>query len=207
MKKQIIFSTLLLFNVGLIMVDHIHFQYNGILFGLLLLSLAAMISEDYVKSAIYFTVLLHMKHIFIYFAPAYFLYLLRSYCFSGGAGGSAVARIMKLGAVVVGISGLSFGPFYDQIPQLLARLFPFKRGLSHAYWAPNFWALYNFADKTAAILLQRKSAGGGTTTSSGLVQTFDHEVLPNITPFITFVLTGVMMVPCLVKLLILSGNR
>ena len=100
--------------------------------------------------AFIFAVLLCLKHIYLYLAPAYFVYLLRVYCLDE----KFVFRIRfgqstKLALVLVAVFGAAFGPFWtlDQINQVVARLFPFARGLCHAYWAPNIWALYSFSDR------------------------------------------------------------
>lgn len=61
-------------------------------------------------------------------------------------------RLVELGLLVTSIFALSFGPFLlasgpDGIRQIISRLFPFQRGLNHAYWAPNVWALVSAVDR------------------------------------------------------------
>ncbi|XP_073404746.1 dolichyl pyrophosphate Glc1Man9GlcNAc2 alpha-1,3-glucosyltransferase isoform X1 [Dendrobates tinctorius] len=208
-RPVFILAVLLLWNFGLLIVDHIHFQYNGFLSGIMLLSIARMFQKRHLESALLFAVLLNFKHIYLYIAPAYGVYLLRSYCFTvNNPDGSVrwrsfgLLRFLALAVIVLLVFAVSFGPFIylGQLPQVLSRLFPFKRGLCHAYWAPNFWALYNGADKALSVigikmqLLSPSSVRTGSMTR-GLVQEFEHSVLPSITPLTTLILTLISILP------------
>lgn len=140
-----------LLSPGLLIIDHVHFQYNGFLYGLLIFSIVcARKQSSMLYSGIIFATLLCLKHIYLYLAPAYFVYLLRAYCLDP----KSVFRprflnTIKLGASIIFIFLTAFGPFVylGQLDQLKSRLFPFSRGLCHAYWAPNVWALYSFMDR------------------------------------------------------------
>ncbi len=129
------------------------------MYGVLIASLVlAREKSGYLASGLVFAALLCMKHIYLYLAPAYFVYLLRVYCLSP----KSIFRIqflncVKLGAGILSVFGAAFGPFAikGQIPQILSRLFPFSRGLCHAYWAPNVWAMYSFTDR--ALIYGKKS--------------------------------------------------
>jgi alpha-1,3-glucosyltransferase len=151
-KKQSHAAALsVLLSPGLLIIDHIHFQYNGFLYGILILSIVfARKTNGLLASGIIFAALLCLKHIYLYLAPAYFVYLLRAYCL----GPRSIFDIrfgncVKLGLGIGIVAGLAFGPFIylGQVEQVFSRLFPFSRGLCHAYWAPNVWALYSFADR------------------------------------------------------------
>jgi hypothetical protein len=61
------------------------------------------------------------------------------------------------------------------------------RGLCHAYWAPNFWSLYNVADKGLAVLGRRSGllvpdqAPATASMTGGLVQDIQvtlHPIMP-----------------------------
>ncbi|VVC37822.1 Hypothetical protein CINCED_3A008545 [Cinara cedri] len=195
---------LLVFNIMLMIIDHIHFQYNGFLFGILLVSIAHILKGQSYRGAFWFIVLLNFKHIYLYLAPVYFIYLLKHFCFGQNLK-TTLKRLINLGIIVLGVTSISFGPFVvkGQITQVLKQLFPFKRGLSHAYWAPNFWAMYNTADIGAKFIYKKLDLinnDNSTSMTRGLVQEYDHYILPSITPQITFTLTAMFLLPCLYKM-------
>ena len=213
-------ALLLLFQPGLYLIDHIHFQYNGLLSGILLLSIASIVQGKYISGSFLFSLLLNMKHIYLYCAPAFGMYLLTTYCFAEVKGRnrlySFILRAGRLGSVVLFVFVVTYIPFmdYSTIRQVFTRLFPFKRGLTHAYWAPNIWALYNVADKVLATVfedslivdfnLESISKTRRISSTSGIVQEYEHQYLPSVKPSTTFLLVGVSMLPIVVKFLLSS---
>ncbi|KJA29945.1 glycosyltransferase family 57 protein [Hypholoma sublateritium FD-334 SS-4] len=204
---QRIVSASIFLHPGFLIVDHIHFQYNGFMYGILLWSILMARNGNKLASGILFAILLNFKHIYMYLAPAYFVYLLRAFCFSP-TGHIHIKNFLSLANSVIAVFVVSLGPFalMGQIPQLLSRLFPFTRGLNHAYWAPNFWALVTAADRVLLKYAQMTGAefaineSGVASSSRGLVGDTVFAVLPNVKPAHTFVITVVFQLVWLVKL-------
>ncbi|CAH9097833.1 unnamed protein product [Cuscuta epithymum] len=203
LRERILMWVLVLWSPGLIIVDHLHFQYNGFLLGILLLSLSALEEGKDLLGGFLFAVLLCFKHLFAVAAPVYFVYLLRHYCRGGWFKG--IGRLALMGSVVISVFAAAFGPFmhYGQIHQVLNRMFPFGRGLCHAYWAPNFWVFYILLDKVVAFILTKFgftiSAPTASFTSGLVGDSSPFAVLPRVTPLTTFGMVLLALIPSLVK--------
>ncbi|CAK9133465.1 unnamed protein product [Ilex paraguariensis] len=202
-RKRNFVWVLVIWSPGLMIVDHMHFQYNGFLLGILLVSLAALQEGKDLVGGFAFAVLLCFKHLFAVAAPVYFVYLFRHYCRGGLIRG--FGRLVLMGTMVFAVFVAAYGPFvyYGQIQQVLSRMFPFGRGLCHAYWAPNFWVFYIILDKLLAFLLMRLGFHIQAPTASftgGLVgDSSPFAVLPTITPLITFIMVLLAISPSLVR--------
>ncbi|KAJ4825488.1 hypothetical protein Tsubulata_025507 [Turnera subulata] len=202
-RKKVLLWVLVVWSPGLVIVDNMHFQYNGFLLGLQLLSISYLQEGRDLMGGFFFAVLLCFKHLFAVAAPVFFVYLLRHYCWKGLVKG--FGRLSAMGAVVVAVFAASYGPFsyHGQIQQVLARLFPFGRGLCHAYWAPNFWVFYIILDKGLTFLLRKlglEIKAPATSFTGGLVGDSSHFIiLPEITPSTTFVMVLLSLSPCLIR--------
>eukprot|EP00898_Chlorokybus_atmophyticus_P001400 jgi/Chlat1/2260/Chrsp17S02789 len=203
---------LVFFSPALIVVDHLHFQYNGMLLGLLVWSLAMAQEGKDVVATILFSSLLCAKHLFAYGAPIMALFFIHR-CFVDDdrpdvstmshnerlihmlerdkAVPFNARRFSTIAAAALAVFAIAFGPFvfFGQ------RMFPFGRGLLHAYWAPNVWALYAFADKVLATVFRVDKPVASLT--GGLVGAdYNFAILPQMHPVVTFVLVLVALFPC-----------
>jgi len=140
---------LTLLNGGLLLVDHIHFQYNGFLFGILLMSIGLLRKSEEspgrgLAGGALFAGLLVLKHLFLPMAPVFFVHLLGGFCRPNGC--FRVGRFLALALSVVFViacpfmllildhsqdSGASFVVSARlQLQQIRGRLFPFSASSS-----------------------------------------------------------------------------
>lgn len=101
-SQNLIIIGLIIANPSLLMIDHIHFQYNGFLLGILLISISFIVNGNDLLGSIFFCVLLCFKHIYSYIVPIYVVYLLKNYC---GFGKISIAqssiKIIMLGLICI----------------------------------------------------------------------------------------------------------
>ena len=115
-----------------------------------------------------------------------------------------MTNLLKLAFTVILGFALSFGPFVinGQLMTVIKRLFPVRRGLTHAYWAPNFWAIYSFLDRLLAAIMKKFNPDFQFTSgsTSGLVQETVFAILPNVSFMVTVIVTLLVWAPVLIKL-------
>lgn len=205
MARKCLAVFLVLAHPGLYIVDHIHFQYNGMLLGMLLISMSFGMYGNDILATLTFTGLLCMKHIFLYVAPAFGAYYLGMLWDV-----KSVSLLLKLFLAASSVLVVTFGPFarFGMIPQIVSRLFPVQRGLVHAYWAPNFWALYAGLDKVLSVVMPRlglidsqsiEHTKGNLT--GGLVGVASFSVLPEIQSSTAALVTLCSMMPALIHIM------
>lgn len=69
-------AAIILFQPSLIIIDHGHFQYNGIMLALTLISIVNLLNNNYGLASVFFVASIGFKQMALYYAPFIFCYLL-----------------------------------------------------------------------------------------------------------------------------------
>jgi alpha-1,3-glucosyltransferase len=157
-----------------ILIDYGHFQYNCVVLGLTLFSALSAISGNLLLSAFCFTLALNYKITALYYALPVFVVLLKravqqASVYSSRYRSTVRIRQKRVAAMVSELSALLFSlaaitvtvtivlwlPWMTQggWEQVIARLFPFERGLFEDKVA-NFWCISSIVIKWKEVLGQ-----------------------------------------------------
>lgn len=137
-----------LLTPGFILIDHGHFQYNNIMLGFTLWSLAAFASQKYSLSVAFLMLSISFKQMNIYSIPA-FGFALLGIGLSEKTVGSVLISYMKWGFAAFATLAACFSPFlqdHELILTVLKRLFPVNRGLFEEK-VSNFWCSLSILTK------------------------------------------------------------
>ena len=122
---------------SLLLIDHGHFQYNGVCIGLALLGALAILNNKDVLGSILFCLSLNFKQMALYYSPVFFFCLIRKCCDNNYR--SHFLHLLFVGTTVVTTFALLWLPFCiyhapeetctSSLLHVLHRLFPFERGI------------------------------------------------------------------------------
>jgi alpha-1,3-glucosyltransferase len=121
-----------------ILIDHGHFQYNGVCIGLALLGSASILEDRDIMGSIFFCFALNFKQMALYYAPVFFFSLLRK-CLDKVTWQQSVFHLAKIGCTVILSFAALWWPFcvysaesetcISSLLLVLSRQFPFSRGI------------------------------------------------------------------------------
>ena len=138
-------------NPALLLIDHGHFQYNGTCIGLAMLAISNIDANYDVIGSILFCLSLNFKQISLYYAPIYFIILLRKCILHSTTTATTTTttvnfyyrngffHLTKIGLTVILTFGILWYPFcyyastdetcLSSLAHVLSRQFPFNRGI------------------------------------------------------------------------------
>lgn len=137
----------ILLQPATMLIDHVHFQYNTVMLGLVLASASSIMAGRYMWSCVFFVFALGFKQMALYYAPAIFAYLLGVCIFPK----INIPRLLGIALITVASFALLLLPIIlgaihdnrrgiDAIPELNGRapLFPIFAPLAD-YLDPHAW--------------------------------------------------------------------
>jgi alpha-1,3-glucosyltransferase len=195
-------AALILCSPGLILVDNVHFQYNGLVLAVLLFAISCLMRGHVCLGAASFSAALNLKHTLLPAVPAVAAFLLQSVHEHSSSRRAQIVLLVRLAVSVISVFTTVWLPLYvaggyAAIRACLFRLFPFGRGLLHAYWAPNVWALAAVFDRLAAAVGLSVRLPDVDTASGHIGAAAPFSLVPNPTPAITACLVALALLPVL----------
>lgn len=163
LNRRLIAFVALVGQPGLLLIDHGHFQFNGISLGLAVLAIGLILDQHDILASIAFSLSLNYKQMSLYYAAAFFFALLAKSTSNHIFSAESIKRLSLIGFTVAATFLLCWLPFLlqndpqSQVTQLLHRIFPVARGLYEDKVA-NLWCsispvfkLQNFASPAAMM--------------------------------------------------------
>jgi alpha-1,3-glucosyltransferase len=181
---------------GLLLIDHGHFQYNGVCLALALCGAAAAVRDYDILGSVLFSLSLNFKQMSLYYAPVFFCYLLRK-CLVQASMAGKIWGVAKLGITVILTFGILWAPFCvfhhaeetcaSSLLQVLHRQFPFSRGIFEDKVA-NIWYTLSVAVDFRTLLSPSQLLGASLSLTLLLLSPTGYFLLTRPATIVTLLL-------------------